>query len=64
MIYPQLHFTGQVCHPPYEANSRLLQMKNLRHMKLDSINIGIEICLFRAGLADLDNLAICSNFAF
>ena len=73
MIYPQLHFTGQVWRPPYEANSQLLQitsgctwhkckfcslyhgtpfrmsplseveeLKNLRHMKLDSINIGIE----------------------
>lgn len=26
MIYPQLHFTGQVWRPPYEANSQLLQI--------------------------------------
>lgn len=26
MIYPQLHFTGQVWRPPYEANSQLLQL--------------------------------------
>lgn len=65
MIYPQLHFSGQVWRPPYEANSQLLQLtsgctwqmfarvtditpksveelKNLHHLKLDSINIGIE----------------------
>lgn len=65
MIYPQLHFSGQVWRPPYEANSQLLQLtsgctwqmfarvtditpksaeelKNLHHLKLNSINIGIE----------------------
>lgn len=65
MIYPQLHLSGQVWRPPYEANSQLLQLtsgctwqmfarvtditpksveelKNLHHLKLDSINIGIE----------------------
>lgn len=26
MIYPQLHFSGQVWRPPYEANSQLLQL--------------------------------------
>ena len=26
MIYPQLHFTGQVWRPPYEAGSQLLQI--------------------------------------
>ena len=26
MIYPELHFTGQVWRPPYEANSQLLQI--------------------------------------
>ena len=26
MIYPQLHFTGQVWRPPYEASSQLLQI--------------------------------------
>lgn len=26
MIYPQLHFTGQIWRPPYEANSQLLQI--------------------------------------
>lgn len=26
MIYPELHFTGQVWRPPYEANSQLLQV--------------------------------------
>ena len=26
MIYPQLHFTGQVWRPPYEAGSQLLQL--------------------------------------
>lgn len=26
MMYPQLHFTGQVWRPPYEANSQLLQL--------------------------------------
>ena len=26
MIYPQLHFTGQVWRPPYEADSQLLQI--------------------------------------
>ena len=25
-MYPQLHFTGQVWRPPYEANSQLLQI--------------------------------------
>lgn len=26
MLYPELHFTGQVWRPPYEANSQLLQL--------------------------------------
>lgn len=26
MIYPKLHFTGQIWRPPYEANSQLLQV--------------------------------------
>lgn len=26
MIYPELHFTGQIWRPPYEANSQLLQV--------------------------------------
>lgn len=26
MIYPELHFTGQVWRPPYEANSQSLQI--------------------------------------
>lgn len=26
MVYPELHFTGQVWRPPYEANSQLLQL--------------------------------------
>ena len=26
MEYPQLHFTGQVWRPPYEASSQLLQI--------------------------------------
>ena len=26
MIYPELHFTGQVWRPPYEASSQLLQL--------------------------------------
>ncbi|MDE6552108.1 MAG: radical SAM protein, partial [Muribaculaceae bacterium] len=26
MIYPQLHFDGQIWRPPYEANSQLLQV--------------------------------------
>lgn len=26
MMYPQLHFTGQIWRPPYEANSQLLQV--------------------------------------
>lgn len=26
MTYPELHFTGQVWRPPYEANSQLLQL--------------------------------------
>nr|WP_286145337.1 hypothetical protein [Bacteroides caecimuris] len=26
MLYPELHFTGQVWRPPYEAGSQLLQL--------------------------------------
>ena len=26
MVYPELHFTGQVWRPPYEASSQLLQL--------------------------------------
>ncbi len=26
MVYPELHFTGQIWRPPYEASSQLLQV--------------------------------------